>query len=131
MNFLIRDARVAARLLWKDSAFTFAAVLTLAVCIGVNVGLFSVVRRVVLQPLAVPEPDRLVIMGNQNPKASSYPGLNSGVPEYFDRLGQTSAFEEQALFPAGNQTEPSRRHHPPALQAPVSPATQRVRTPAP
>jgi hypothetical protein len=70
---VLNDLRVSLRLLWKDRAFTATAALTLAVCIGANAALFSVVRGVLLKPLALPDPDRVVMAGN------AYPG--AGVPE--------------------------------------------------
>jgi hypothetical protein len=60
VDSLRQDLRLGLRLLWKDKAFTVTAVLTLAVCIGANTALFSVVNSVLLRPLPVPEPDRLV-----------------------------------------------------------------------
>jgi putative ABC transport system permease protein len=92
------DFRVALRLLWKDPAFTVTAALTLAVCIGANTALFSVVHNVLLRPLPVPESDRIVLMANAYPGAGAEVGTNSGVPDYYDRLRETTVFEEQALF---------------------------------
>src|SRR5471032_1726269 len=100
------DIRVGLRLLWKDKAFTITAALTLAVCIGANTALFSVVHNVLLKPLPVPESERIVLMGNAYPKAgaSAAAGGNSAVPDYFDRLRGTDTFEEQALYNGGNQS---------------------------
>jgi predicted permease len=95
---MLSDVRVALRLLWKDSAFTVTAALTLAVCIGANTALFSVVHNVLLRPLPVPESDRIVLMANAYPGAGAEVGVNSGVPDYYDRLRETTVFEEQALF---------------------------------
>ncbi|MGE5198728.1 MAG: hypothetical protein ACM3H9_03750, partial [Rhodospirillaceae bacterium] len=69
MASVLDDARFALRLLWKDRAFTLAAVLTLAVCIGANTALFSVVYSVLLRPLPVPASDRLVLIYNSYPRA--------------------------------------------------------------
>jgi predicted permease len=56
---LARNLRFAARLLRRDPAFTAAAVLTLALCIGANTAVFTVVDTVLLRPLPYPSPDRL------------------------------------------------------------------------
>ena len=98
------DIRVGLRLLWKDKAFTLTALLTLALCIGANTALFSVVHNVLLRPLPVPESDRIVQMGNAYPGAGvgAALGTSSGVPDYYDRLRETDVFEEQALYNGRN-----------------------------
>src|SRR5436190_21399639 len=98
------DIRVGLRLLWKDKAFTLTALLTLALCIGANTALFSVVHNVLLRPLPVPESDRIVKMGNAYPGAGAgaAAGENSSVPDYYDRLRETDVFEEQTFFNGGN-----------------------------
>ena len=60
---MTNDLRVGLRLLWKDKAFTLTAALTLALCIGANTALFSVVHNVLLRPLPIPASDRIVLMG--------------------------------------------------------------------
>ncbi|HTK29703.1 MAG TPA: ABC transporter permease [Vicinamibacterales bacterium] len=96
------DLRVGVRLLRKDLAFSVTAALTLALCIGANTALFSVVHNVLLRPLPVPESDRLAIMENLYPGAGAVDEGNAGVPDYFDRLKGTDVFEEQALFNGAN-----------------------------
>jgi len=98
------DLRVGLRLLWKDKAFTTTAALTLALCIGANTALFSVVHNVLLKPLNVPESDRIVLMGNAYPGAGAAIGGSSGVPDYYDRLRETTVYEEQALYNGRNQS---------------------------
>jgi predicted permease len=95
---VLNDLRVSLRLLWKDKAFTATAALTLAVCIGANVALFSVVRGVLLKPLAMPDPDRVVIAGNVYPGAGVHDPIGAAVPDYFDRLRDITSFAEQALY---------------------------------
>ena len=98
---MFNDLRVGLRLLWKDKSFTVTAALTLAVCIGANTALFSVVHNVLLRPLPVPESDRILVMENVYPKAGADVG-GAGVPDYYDRLRDTTVFEEQALYNSNN-----------------------------
>jgi predicted permease len=103
---MISDLRVGLRLLWRDKAFTITTVATLALCIGANTALFSVVHNVLLRPLPVPDSDRIVLMGNAYPGAgaSAAVGGSAGVPDYYDRLKETDVFEEQALYNGANQS---------------------------
>jgi predicted permease len=104
---LTRDLRFSLKLLWKDRAYAATAILTLAICIGANTALFTIVESVLLRPLPVPDSDRIVLMSNQYPNAGS-PGAagytNSGVPDYFDRLRAVTACEEQAMYSVANQS---------------------------
>jgi predicted permease len=95
---LIHDVRVGLRLLWKDRAFTITAGLTLALCIGANTALFSVVDTVLLRPLPFAHAERIVLMGNRYPGAGVDAGDNSGAADYYDRLRETSVFDEQAMY---------------------------------
>jgi predicted permease len=98
MSTLFSDLRVGLRMLWRDKVFTATAVLTLAVCIGANTALFSVVRGVLLKPLAMPEAERVVVAGNVYPCAGVHEPIGSAVPDYFDRLREVTVFTDQALF---------------------------------
>jgi predicted permease len=98
MDWLARELRLGVRLLGREKAFSLAAALTLAVCIGANTALFSVVHNVLLRPLPFPEFDRIVLMANAYPKAGAADTSSSGVPDYYDRLRETQVFEAQALF---------------------------------
>ena len=93
------DVRVGLRLLWKDKSFSATAALTLALCIGANTALFTVVHHVLLRPLAFPSAEQIVLMGNHYPGAGVGDiGGNSGAPDYYDRLRETTVFEEQAMY---------------------------------
>lgn len=102
MDWLSRDLRTGLRLLARDKAFSLTAGATLALCLGANTALFSVVHHVLLRPLPVPEPDRVLLMGNQYPHAGAADSPNSGVPDYYDRKRETTVYAEQALFNSSN-----------------------------
>src|SRR5713101_3542421 len=97
---MIRDIRFALKLLWKDRGFAATAILTLAVCIGSNTAIFTMVSSALLRPLRAPEADRILLMSNQYPKAGTgvVAFTNSGVPDYYDRLRDVQVFEEQAMY---------------------------------
>ena len=100
---MLSDVRHAIRLLIKDRSFTVTALVTLALCIGANTAIFSVVQSVLLRPLPVPDADRLVLVLNSYPNAGA-PRAAAAVPDYFDRLTGVSALEEMALYRRGGVT---------------------------
>src|SRR5262249_62369490 len=95
------DLRTGFRLLRKDRSFTLAAVLTLTVCIGANVALFSIVHNVLLKPLPLPDSGRIVLMGNAYPGAGSPVPANSVVPYYFGRLRYLIFFDTHDRYSGG------------------------------
>lgn len=102
MGSPLHDLRFALRLLWKHKTFAATILLTLALCIGGNVTIFSVVYSVLLKPLPVPESDRILLVYNTYPAATGSGedarGSNS-VPHYLDRVRELDdVFEEQALY---------------------------------
>ncbi len=97
LDQLARDLKHAARALWRDRSFTATTVATLALCLAANAAIFAVVQAVLLAPLPFPEPDRLVKMYNAYPGAGALRGDN-GVPDYDDRVRETTAFEAIALY---------------------------------
>ena len=97
MESLVRDLRFGARILWKDKAFTLTALATLALCIGANAAVFTVVNSVLLQPLPAPESDRILLLHDSYPKAGVVRAVTSAA-DYYDRLGALTVFEEQALY---------------------------------
>ena len=62
LETLWQESRHAARGLWKNKAFAAVAILTLALGIGANTAIFSVLQGVVLAPLPYHDPDRLVVV---------------------------------------------------------------------
>ena len=97
MPTLIQDIRFGLRLLARDRSFTITAILTLAVCIGANAAMFSVVRSVVLKPLPFPGSERVLLLYNSYPKAGA-PRVGASVPELFDRREGVKALSDVALF---------------------------------
>src|SRR5678809_1809294 len=97
MSALFQDIRYGLRLLLKDRSFTITAILTLAVCIGANAAMFSVVRSVLLKPLPFPGSERVVLLYNSYPNAGA-PRVGAAIPDLFDRIDGVKALSEQALF---------------------------------
>ena len=104
MDSWLRDLKFGARILWKDRGFAATAILTLAICIGANAAIFTIVNSVLLSPLPVPESDRIMLVSNQYPNAGVGNSPNSGVPDYYDRLRDVDVFEEQAVFSGQGRT---------------------------
>jgi putative ABC transport system permease protein len=96
MTDLLHDLRYAVRILFKNPVFTAAAVLTLALGIGLNAAVFSIVHGTLLKPLpGVEKPDELVQIYR------SWPGLEYGslsIPHFIDVRERNSAFSEVAAF---------------------------------
>jgi putative ABC transport system permease protein len=94
MDTLLKDLRYGVRNLWKRPGFTAIAVLALALGIGANTAIFSLVNAVLVQPLPFPEPDRLVwVWGNirnGGNRASVAP------LDYLDYRQQNTTFEQFA-----------------------------------
>ena len=94
---LTNDIRYSLRALLARPGFTLIAVLTLALGIGANTAIFSVINGMLLQPLPFPDSERLVDVHNSYPKM----GLeyaSSSVPDYLDRRAQAEALEDLAMY---------------------------------
>src|SRR5947209_5246955 len=95
MERLWRDLKYGIRTLAKSPGFTIIAVLTLALGIGANTAIFSVVNSVVLAPLPYRQPDQLVIVWAKNP-AGRY--IAPSYPDFQDWQRDTRSFQEMAAF---------------------------------
>ncbi len=94
---LTRDLRIGLRMLGRKPAFTALAVLTLALGIGANTAIFSVVKGVLLEPLPYRDSERLVQVWNKYP-LMNLPQASVSIPDYLDRRAGVAAFEESALY---------------------------------
>src|SRR6476620_1315325 len=93
----IADLRYAARTLVKTPAFLLVSVLTLALGIGGNIAIFTLVQTVLLQPLPFPEPERLVRIFDNRAGAKD---IGMSVPEFEDLRQHSDIFEQISfIFP--------------------------------
>jgi predicted permease len=97
MDALRQDLIYAFRVLRKDRAYAAAVILTLAVCLGANTAIFTVVRSVLLRPLPYPEPDRLVSSFDAF-QGAGVERAGTSVPNYVDRRAMTDVFSAAALY---------------------------------
>src|SRR5580658_2155714 len=94
---LIDDARFGLRALAKNRGFAAVAILTLALGIGANTALFSVVNAVLLRPLPFPAPDRLVTFWTFNHSRNIERGIASPA-DFADWREQSHSFEEMSAW---------------------------------
>lgn len=95
MNRLAQDFRYALRQLRKSPGFTAVAVITMALGIGANTAIFSIVQGVVLAPLPYFQPDRLVIVWENNPR---FPRVWNSYPNFLDWQRNARSFQQMAAF---------------------------------
>jgi len=93
---LLQDIRYGIRTLGKNPGFTAVAVLTLALGIGANTAIFSVVENVLLRPLPYPQPGNLVQIWNTYPPQAPRAGLSPG--DYADWRQQNASFSEMGGY---------------------------------
>jgi predicted permease len=92
---LLQDVRFGVRTLRKNPGFALVAVLTLALGIGANTAIFSVVESVVLAPLPYPQPDRLVVVTENRPNLKH---MDISYPDFQDWQRSTRSFAQMAAL---------------------------------
>jgi putative ABC transport system permease protein len=96
LEIFMQDVRYAIRGLRRNPSFAAIAILTLALGIGANTVIFSVVNGVLLKPLPYPQPDRLVMLWESHP---SYSGLLTVAPaNFYDWRQQSASFDKMAAL---------------------------------
>src|SRR5580692_5019276 len=100
---MLNDLRFAIRLLWKSPGFTFVAIMALALGIGANTAIFSLVNSVLLRPLPFRDSSRLAVFWETDPSQGFNRQGPSG-PNYLDFREQNRSFEDMALLEQGTGT---------------------------
>src|SRR5437016_11605006 len=99
---MLNDIRYGLRQLWKHPAFTIIAIVTLALGIGANTAIFSVVNAVLLKPLPFPEPEQLIALGMIDESSrlkGAHMELNSlSYPDFFDYRDQNRTLASSAVY---------------------------------
>jgi len=95
MNDFWKDVKHAIHLFIKSPAFTIAAVSALALGIGANTAIFTVVNAVLLKPLTYPDADRIVEIELSGPRGNA---PVASIPKFHVYLQQTSIFKEVAAY---------------------------------
>ncbi len=94
METLLADIKLAFRTLIKNPGFTLVAVAALTIGIGANTGIFSVVNKVMLEPLPYANPESIVQLGRQYPHDVGY---SNSIPKYMV-WRNNDVFSSMALF---------------------------------
>src|SRR5688500_15257072 len=98
MDTILNDLRYAVRSLRRTPGFTAAAVLTLAIGIGANTAIFSIVDHVILRPLAYDDPDRLYVIHESVPKlAHIAPAIPVSANHFVEWERSANTFEQMSL----------------------------------
>ncbi len=98
METLASDLKHSLRMLGKSPGFTASAIGALALGIGANTAIFSVINTVLLQPLPYPQPDRIVVLMNSAPQGAF---AAASVPKYNVWRRQTQALEDISAYDTG------------------------------
>src|SRR5712692_239895 len=97
MNTLIKDISYALRGLWRNRAFTVVALVSLALGIGANAAIFSLVNAVLLRALPFAEPERLVMVW-EDQSSIGFPRFDVAPASYVDWKAQNQVFDDMAAL---------------------------------
>lgn len=99
MRTMLKDIRYGIRSLARHPGFAAIALITLALGIGANTAIFSVVNAVLLRPLPFNDPERIVWLWDTQPQLATAP---ASLPDFLDWKEQNRSFEHLAAFQSGN-----------------------------
>jgi putative ABC transport system permease protein len=121
-SMLSQDLRYALRTLVRWPGFTAVVVLTLALGIGANAAIFSVVNAVLLRPLPYADPDRLVVvLGTPTDGDSAKVGASSSYPDFADFRARSRSFSQLAAYSVRRTTVTGKSFEPAIVSgAPVT-----------
>src|SRR3989442_4611012 len=95
LEILLQDVRYAGRMLRRSPGFTATAIAALALGIGANTAIFTVINTVLLQPLAYPEPDRIVQLELSSPQGN---GNVTSIPKFNTWREQSQVFQDISAY---------------------------------
>jgi putative ABC transport system permease protein len=98
MNNLFQDIRYGLRMLAKKPGFTAVVILTLALGIGSNTAIFSVVNAVLIRPLPYADSDRLIVFALRSERQQKKDGGSSSIPDFVDWRNQNQSFQYLAGY---------------------------------
>lgn len=104
MNTIGLDLRYALRMLAKNPGFAAVAILTMALGLGANTAIFSVVNAALIRPLPFQEPERLVALGEARLQQKASGAANVSLPDYLDWTKTTKSFDNLTAFTGNTAT---------------------------
>src|ERR1700739_1397526 len=112
MRNLLQDLRFGFRMILRNPGFAAVAIIVLALGIGANTAIFSVVNGVILRPLPYPESDQLVRIWHTPPQ-KNFPGMNRfsvSAANFVDWKNQNHSFENMAMYSFTHADMPGDGH---------------------
>src|SRR5262244_3787813 len=95
MTSILQDVRYGVRMLIKHKGFAIVAILTLALGIGINTAMFSVLNTFLFRSLPYPQSERLIRVFRTSPHSQSWPHSTAN---FFDQHDQNTVFEKMAAY---------------------------------